>query len=189
VRARSGAPAAVLVVGLLAGCTSTVTGSAAPAAEPVSLGNARVAGYAAGQQHVPGDLDYTESPPVGGPHDATWADCTGSVYDVPIRPENAVHSLEHGAVWVTYDPELAAPDDVAALAAVVDGAPGLMLSPYPGLGTTVSLQAWNHALRLDDVTDPRLAQFAELLVGNPETTPEPGATCENPAFLADPVTA
>jgi hypothetical protein len=63
-----------------------------------------------------------------------------------------------------------------------------MLSPYPGLGSTVSLQAWDHGLRLDDGTDPRLAEFTELLAGNPETTPEPGATCENPAFLVTPRT-
>lgn len=32
-------------------------------------------------------------PPYGGPHDAAWAACDGVVYSVPIRSENAVHSL------------------------------------------------------------------------------------------------
>ena len=63
--------------------------------------------YPAGQQHVTTAVDYTESPPVGGPHapPPDWADCTGTVYTVDIRHENAVHSLEHGAVWITYNPD------------------------------------------------------------------------------------
>jgi hypothetical protein len=180
---------AVLATAALAGCTTTAQGSPQPAPEPVTLESTQVAQYSAGQQHVTADVDYAENPPVGGPHDPAWADCTGSVYDVAIRPENAVHSLEHGAVWITYDPDLLAADDIAAVAAAVQGTYGLMMSPYPGLGSAVSLQAWNHALRLDDVRDPRLVEFTRLLTGNPENIPEPGASCENPAFLTHPRTA
>ncbi|MGY1593343.1 DUF3105 domain-containing protein [Geodermatophilus sp. SYSU D00708] len=179
---------AVLATVVLGGCTTGAQSAPEPAAPSVTLENTRVAQYAAGQ-HTAAEVDYAETPPVGGPHDPVWADCTGSVYDVAIRPENAVHSLEHGAVWITYDPALLAADDVTVLATAVRGTYGLMMSPYPGLGTAVSLQAWNHALRLDDVDDPRLVEFTRLLTGNPENTPEPGAPCENPAFLATPRTA
>jgi hypothetical protein len=34
--------------------------------------------------------------------------------------------------------------------------------------------------------DPRVARFADLLAFNPDSTPEPGATCENPGFGFDP---
>jgi Protein of unknown function (DUF3105) len=173
---------ALAVLPLLAGCTPLVAGVASPA---LTLADTVVAAYPAGQLHSQDAVDYPESPPVGGRHDPMWADCTGTVYAAPIRPENAVHSLEHGAVWVTYDPDLAGRSDVDTLAALVTGRPGLMLSPYPGLGVLVSLQAWDHQLRLDDAADPRVAQFADLLAFNPETTPEPGATCENPLFLLE----
>ena len=174
-----------LAVGLaLAGCTSVVPGEASPA--PVTLEGTRAADYASGQQHTPTPVDYPETPPVGGPHDAEWADCTGSVYSVPIRPENAVHSLEHGAVWVTYDPALVGADDVAYLTELVDGRPGLMLSPYPEQGAPISLQGWDHQLQVTSATDPGVPQFINLLVFNPETTPELGASCENPTFLASP---
>ncbi|GAB3344251.1 hypothetical protein GCM10027300_00980 [Modestobacter lapidis] len=174
--------AASAVCLLLAGCTSLVAGQGRPA---MTLADTQVAAYPGGQAHTRDTVDYPESPPVGGEHDAAWADCTGTVYDAPIRRENAVHSLEHGAVWVTYDPDLAGAADVETLTGLVTGRPGLMLSPYPGQGVAVSLQAWDHQLRVDDAGDPRVAEFAELLVFNPETTPEPGATCENPFFLPD----
>ena len=184
---------AVLTAGALiagtAACSSEVVGSASPAPAALDLETTRVASYAAGQPHAPGDVDYAESPPVGGPHASVWADCTGSVYDVDIRHENAVHSLEHGAVWVTYDPDLLGEGDVATLAALVEGVPYRLMSPYAGLGVPVSIQAWNHQLLVDSADDARLEQFADLLTSNPDTTPEPGATCENPAFLEDPETA
>ena len=183
-----GALAAGFVLG---GCTTGVAGQASPAgggggAAPEST---RVADYAPGQEHVTTAVDYAESPPVGGPHAASWADCTGTVYDVDIRHENAVHSLEHGAVWLTYDPELATDDDVAVLRDLVAGVPYRMLSPYEGLGSPVGIQAWNNQLAADSADDPRLAEFADALTADPDNTPEPGATCQNDAFLADPETA
>src|SRR5690606_388113 len=117
--------------------------------------------YSAGQDHVTTSVDYSESPPVGGPHDGEWADCTGTVYDVDIRHENAVHGLEHGAVWVTYNPDLVTGDDIDTLSDLVDGVPYRMMSPYAGLDSPISIQAWNHQLKVDSADDPRLEKFAD----------------------------
>jgi hypothetical protein len=130
-------------------------------------------------------VEYAESPPIGGEHDLQWADCTGTVYDVDIRHENAVHSLEHGAVWITYDPDALSEDEIATLADLADES-GRMLSPYEGLDSPVSLQSWGHQLKVDSVDDPRVEQFADFLTRNPDEHPEVGATCENPAFIANP---
>jgi len=92
--------------------------------------------------HTTKDVEYAESPPYGGDHDPAWADCTGTVYAEPIRPENAVHSLEHGAVWVAYRSDLPAAD-VAALAVLVDGVDYTMMSPYRDLEGAVSVQSWS----------------------------------------------
>ncbi|SDY83052.1 Protein of unknown function [Modestobacter sp. DSM 44400] len=145
--------------------------------------------YAVGQQHVTTPVDYEQSPPVGGPHDPNWADCTGTVYDVDIGHENAVHALEHGGVWIAYDPAALSPDEVGVLSDLVDGHAGLLLSPYAGLDSPISLQSWNHQLTVDSVRDPRIEQYIDFFTFNPDTTPEPGASCENPAFVADPPTA
>jgi hypothetical protein len=147
--------------------------------------------YPAGQEHVTTAVAYTESPPVGGPHapPPDWADCTGTVYDVDIRHENAVHSLEHGAVWITYDPAALSQDEIDTLAALVENEAGRMMSPYEGLDSPISIQSWGHQLKVDNADDIRIKQFADFLTLNNEFTPEPGASCENPTFAADPVVA
>ena len=143
--------------------------------------------YAAGQEHVTTPVTYEQTPPVGGPHDPEWADCTGTVYDVDIRHENAVHSMEHGGTWITYDPARVGAEDVATLADLVEGTSGLMLSPYEGQSSPISLQSWNHQLSVDSVTDERVQQYADFMTFNGDFYPEVGATCENPTFISSPL--
>ena len=137
--------------------------------------------------HKQTPIKYDESPPFGGEHDPTWADCTGTVYAQPIRNENAVHMLEHGAVWITYRPDLPA-NQVDQLKEKVDGVEQMAMSPYPGLKTAVSLQSWGHQLFVDSAGDPRVERFIKDLRLNSVTTPEYGASCVNPQFKAAPRT-
>ena len=137
------------------------------------------------RNHVQGVVNYTDSPPFGGDHDPTWGDCNGTVYPSELRKENAVHMLEHGAVWITYRPGLAA-DQLDALKKKVSGVGYMALSPYPGLKSNVSLQSWGHQLFVDNVTDSRVDRFINDLRLNSAVTPEFGATCTNPDFKANP---
>lgn len=61
----------------------------------------------AGRAHLrpPERVKYDRAPPVGGPHDGTWATCTDTVYPNAVRTENMVHSLEHGTVRIAYNPQ------------------------------------------------------------------------------------
>jgi hypothetical protein len=184
-------PSAVVTGLLLAGC-GVLPGQAvapvdlatfAPTAEnpDPSVGIDGVEGQVfPGAQHVGPQVRvaYTFTPPIGGTHDQAWAACNGVVYDRPVRSENMVHSLEHGAVWIAYDPERVDDAGVAALAARVEGQQYMLLSPYPGMDSPVSLQSWGHQLALDDVDDPRIDQFVAALRVNRYTHPEPGASCE-----------
>jgi hypothetical protein len=129
---------------------------------------------------------YTKAPPDGGRHDPVWADCSGAVYAVPVRNEHMVHALEHGAVWIAYDPDGVAGADLTALTRRVEGVPYMMLSPYPGLPSPVSLQSWGHQLALDGVDDQRIDQFVQALRVNPYTSPEPGARCDSQNTGFDP---
>lgn len=133
-----------------------------------------------GGQHVTGaeQVAYTQSPPLGGTHDQFWAACNGVVYDRPVRTENLVHSMEHGAVWIAYNPDQVTGDALGALTRRVQGKPYTVLSPYPGLSQPVAVQSWGHQLTLADTADPRIDQFLAALRANPYTHPENGASCQ-----------
>ena len=144
----------------------------------------------AGGQHVTPDrqVAYTHSPPFGGAHDGYWAACNGVVYPTAVRSENLVHSLEHGAVWIAYNPDQVTGDALETLSKKVDGERYLVMSPYPGLDSPVSLQSWGHQLKVGEVTDPRIDEFISSLKQNRYTHPEVGASCDAvgaPAFDQD----
>jgi hypothetical protein len=122
-------------------------------------------------RHQPGDIDYPQRPPAGGPHAPVWLDC--GAYDEPVRDENAVHDLEHGAVWITYEPGLDV-DDVDTLADLLPQ--NGILSPYDGLDAPVVVTVWGRQLPLTGADDPRLPLFIDTFGGG-ETAPEPFASC------------
>lgn len=123
--------------------------------------------------HVTTPVEYEVMPPVGGDHLPQWQNC--GFYDAPITTEAGVHSLEHGAVWVTYDPELAA-EDVATLEGLAAENSYLLVSPMADLPSPVVASAWGLQLQLDSVDDERLPVFlVKYLQG--EQTQEPGAAC------------
>lgn len=113
------------------------------------------------------------TPPIGGDHNPVPQSC--QVYTAAIANEHAVHSLEHGAVWITYNPSLSA-GDVATLKKLVDGEPARMLSPYPGLKKPISVQAWGEQIFATKASDPRIKQFAELFTKGPQDL-EPNNSC------------
>lgn len=121
--------------------------------------------------HTGEDVDYPQSPAVGGPHDPVWLDC--GVYDEPVREENVVHDLEHGTVWIAYAPDLDG-DEVEELADVLPQ--NGILSPYPGLAAPVVVTVWGRQLELVGADDPRLSLFIRRYGGG-ETAPEPMASC------------
>jgi hypothetical protein len=123
--------------------------------------------------HTEDPVEYGQVPPVGGDHNPVLQNC--DFYDEPVGNEHAVHSLEHGAVWITYDPELPR-RDVRALEALVDGHDHVLISPYEGLPAPVVASAWGVQLQLEGVDDPYLQAFIDYYEEGPQT-PEPGAPC------------
>ena len=122
--------------------------------------------------HTESPVTYPETPPAGGEHHPTWLNC--GIYGEPVPNVYAVHSLEHGAVWVTYDPKLSAD----ALAALREHLPStyVILSPYSGVPAPIVLSGWNVQLYVDTPDDPRLPRFFEEYWRN-QNVPEPGALC------------
>lgn len=123
--------------------------------------------------HVQGQVTYAQAPPVGGDHNSVWLNC--GIYSQPVPNENAVHSMEHGAVWFTYLPNLAS-KDVDTLRTLVRGHDHAILSPYPGLPSPIVASAWGVQLQVSSATDPRLGQFLSKYEQGSQT-PEAGASC------------
>jgi hypothetical protein len=128
-----------------------------------------------GRNHVEGTVSYPQNPPVGGDHNPVWQNC--GFYSSPVQNEHAVHSMEHGAVWITYQPDLPS-DQVEVLRNLAHDNTYILVSPYPDLPTPIVASAWGKQLQLDSANDPRLEQFVSAFREGPQT-PEPGAPCTN----------
>ncbi|MGC5035458.1 MULTISPECIES: DUF3105 domain-containing protein [unclassified Streptomyces] len=129
------------------------------------------------RNHVAKAVKYATQPPVGGDHNQVWMNCNGDVYTKEINNTNAVHSLEHGAVWVTYN-AAAKKADVDALAAKVKKTPYTLMSPMDDQKDPIMLSAWGHQRTVTGADDPNVDKFFEKFVQG-EQTPEPGAACTN----------
>ncbi len=187
----SGLPVArrLVLAPLLALTVAACSAGADPEPEPSQVeGLTGVVSYAdLSHEHLAQDLTYPQTPPVGGAHwppetrfGYGWQRC--AVYSEPVVDEFAVHSLEHGAVWLTYAPG-AAPADVQALADLAQVDPAYVLvSPVPGQPSAFMATAWGLQLAVTSATDPRLRLFTSTYAGGGQGG-EKGADCENGSTL------
>jgi putative peptide zinc metalloprotease protein len=127
----------------------------------------------ASRAHVQSPVSYEQSPPVGGPHASVWQNC--GFYDAPIHSENAVHSLEHGAVWITYRSGLPVAE-IETLSKLASSQPYVLVSPYADLTSPVVASAWGRQLHLDSAHDARLVEFVRAFRLGPQA-PERGGPC------------
>jgi len=134
------------------------------------------------RNHTYDPVTYEQSPPVGGDHNPVWQNA--GFYEEPVQNEKAVHTMEHGAVWITYDPDLPQ-DQKDELRQIVESQDCLLASPYPDLPTPVVASAWGKQLQLQSMDDPGLREFIRSYRKGPQT-PEPGASCTGAAEMNPP---
>lgn len=162
----------LLLIGIL---VYAVTNQGSGFIDPLKAADNKVPGvlkYTESRDHVAGEVKYDHTPPAGGKHNAVAQSC--AVYTAPIANEHAVHSLEHGAVWITYRPGLPA-DQIKALTAKVNANPAYrMMSPFPGLKTPISLQAWNRQIYVKSASDKKVDEFLTAYTQGPQA-PENGS--------------
>jgi hypothetical protein len=121
------------------------------------------------------DPGYTDTPATSGFHDPTPLPDDPKVYDAQPPETQAVHSMEHGAVFVYYLPPEAdggvAQDVVDRLAEIARGDQATFLAPYPALTpeTALTLTAWNR----------RQSCPAIATAGGDALTPQTAATIVN----------
>lgn len=189
--------ALVLAAGLLAGCGSdpstgeqtaaTGEGSPSPAAEqsdssaaepetPPDIEGLEVLAEDPSHEHRTGPIEYDRTPPLGGPHNPRWLAC--DVYDEPVPAEFAVHSIEHGAIWIAYTPDLPA-DQVAMLAELAaSNREYVLVAPQEGLDSRIVAVSWGLGLEASSADDPRLQQLVDGYAGGAQGG-EPGAPCRS----------
>lgn len=117
-------------------------------------------------------IPFGDTPPMGGPHASTWQNC--GIYTTPVEAQYAIHSMEHGAVWITYSPDLPA-EQVATLQDLVRGENYMLVSPYPEQDSPIVLTVWDRQLAVDSTNDARVEAFIDRYkqVRGPET----GSSC------------
>lgn len=126
----------------------------------------------AGGNHLTTPIDYDSPVPAGGPHHPAWWNC--GVYTEPVVTEHAVHSLEHGAVWLSYQPDL--PAEQVEMLEELGAEDYMLVSPVEDQESPVVATAWDHQLRLDSADEKTLKAFIREYKQGPQT-PEPGAAC------------
>jgi hypothetical protein len=102
-------------------------------------------------------IDYEREPPTNGDHDPLWQNC--GFYERPVKDRHAVHSMDHGVVWITYRPDLPT-GQVDELRSYGEES-YVIVSPYPGQDAPVVATSWRVQLELDGPEDPRLRRFVD----------------------------
>jgi hypothetical protein len=122
---------------------------------------------------VEGSIEYARTPPTNGDHDPLWQNC--GAYERPIKDRHAVHSMDHGVVWITYSPDLPG-GEVETLRSYGEE-DYVIVSPYPGQDAPVIATSWRVQLELDGADDPRLREFVDGFRRS-EISPLSGNRCE-----------
>lgn len=170
---------------------STATPTSTPTPTSTQLSDIPGVVHAKGlaREHVARKVDYPTRPPLGGPHWPPqalgvlgWQRC--DVYTEPVVDEFAVHALEHGAVWITYQPSVAkaAVDQLVQLRNIRPDY--VLLSPYPGQPSPIMVTAWGAQLAATGPSDVRLAQFVRQYAGGAQGG-ELGADCAHGSTLTE----
>jgi len=126
-----------------------------------------------GREHVPGEVNYERTPPLSGSHSSRAT--SAGFYEEGRNLENLVHSLEHGAVIVYYDPDALTEDAESDLrewaSNYTDPLASVIVVPSPNdePEAPYTLTAWRHRLRLSEYDPDAVRAFiAEYLGRGPE---------------------
>lgn len=111
---------------------------------------------------------YKTNPPVSGPHDGEPADW--GYYDQELPDIKAIHNLEHGGIWVSYQPEVLSneqKEELKKLAKKYDQR--LIVSPRAENDSKIAIASWRRSEKADSLNLDIVNQF---LTTNVNQSPE-----------------
>ena len=130
---------------------------------------------APGEDHPP----YNSVPATSGWHlGQPLAPAPWGVHSEVLEDEVLLHNLEHGGIGVQYDCPDGCDELVEQLGELVktaaDRGGKVIMSPYPGMDTTISLTAWTFIDQFDVFDEDRIRDFIDAHLSSPNA-PEPNA--------------
>lgn len=163
---------AVVIVGAIF-VTSRPTSTSRDVSTEALLGTTVEATDAATDRiHVtdPAEMRILEGePPTRGPHFAVPQSV--GVYQQQVPDGNAIHSLEHGIVWITYNPALVDEDMINQLEDLGDEfGSDAIVAPRPENASAIAAVSWGQILKLDSFDKAQLDDFVKT---NVNRAPEP----------------
>lgn len=125
-----------------------------------------------GQHHL---LNHGETHPAYNSIPATsgWhysdssAPAQWGVYSEPLADEILVHNLEHGGVGIHYDCPDSCDELVDKLKTLAGKERKTIVSPYPDMGFTIALTAWNFLDKFDTYDEERITDFISAHASSP----------------------
>jgi len=121
-----------------------------------------------GREHVSHSesIEYKTNPPTSGAHYADPIDW--GVYGYEVRDEQAVHSLEHGGIWISYkDADEGIVDKLERIGRKYPNR--TIVSPRSRNDSFIAIASWGRLLKLD-VFDEE--QIVEYIKKNTNKSPE-----------------
>jgi hypothetical protein len=118
-------------------------------------------------------VDYETTPPAYGFHSPGSLQC--GIWGEQQPSEPFVHSLEHGAVGLLYDPQSAEPQAIERLEAIAGRSDSHIISmPFAGMEHPITIVSWGEMMELDELDEPALREYVETFR---DKGPESGQSC------------
>ncbi|MFY9227820.1 MAG: DUF3105 domain-containing protein [Candidatus Microsaccharimonas sp.] len=127
-----------------------------------------------GNEHVDSNEYGGDQPPTSGPHAGplSWG-----VYDTEVRDDRVIHNMEHGGIYVSYQPSL--PKDQIEKLTNLLSAPfsnsefqptKIILAPRAANKSPIMLSSWLRSEALESYDEDKVVNYIK---GNLGKSPEP----------------
>jgi len=132
---------------------------------PDEINGNSVSEFRADSDHTNDPVVYESTPPTTGDHSPSAAPC--GVHATQIPDGLFVHSLEHGAVGILYNPQEVDVSTIRDIEAKVDEFDDRTISaPYAGTETPITLTSWTRLLRLDEYDEDTIDEYLAAFRGS-----------------------
>ncbi len=115
-----------------------------------------------GRNHLPEGtpIQYSSNPPAGGPHYPHPQ--PAGIYTNPPPDGNLIHSLEHGAVILWYNPKLMSKEQIETLKNIYNQTSGkTIMTPRDSMDVPVAVSSWGRVLKLKAIDEKQIKAFFE----------------------------